>query len=336
MMDAFEDRYGVQVIHAWGMTELSRGALGKLKASLSLDAGQRRALQAKQGRVAVRHRHEDRRARTATNCPRDGRASGELMVRGPWVISAYFKGEGGDPLRRWLVPDRRRRDDRCRRVHADHRPQQGRHQVRRRVDRLDRPREHRDGPPGGGHGRVHRRRTTPKWDERPLLVVARKPGADVTREELLAFLDGRIAKWWTPDDVAFVAASARRHREGAEEPAARACSTLQSSDGLTKHRDDGVALAPVRRRAYLFPGEPACGVAAASASSIGSLRRTGDAVRAAARHGGELPVRRAVRPGYRRESTELAAAEWSSAAPPGSKRRRADPWRLLQSLSRSL
>jgi 3-(methylthio)propionyl---CoA ligase len=44
----------------------------------------------------------------------------------------------------------------------------------------------------------------PKWDERPLLVVARKPNAKVTREDLLAFYDGRIAKWWTPDDVAFV------------------------------------------------------------------------------------------------------------------------------------
>jgi len=44
----------------------------------------------------------------------------------------------------------------------------------------------------------------PKWDERPLLVVTRKPGAEVTREELLAFYDGRIAKWWTPDDVTFV------------------------------------------------------------------------------------------------------------------------------------
>jgi fatty-acyl-CoA synthase len=44
----------------------------------------------------------------------------------------------------------------------------------------------------------------PKWDERPLLVVARKPGSILTREELLAFYEGKIAKWWTPDDVAFV------------------------------------------------------------------------------------------------------------------------------------
>ena len=44
----------------------------------------------------------------------------------------------------------------------------------------------------------------PKWDERPLLIVVRKPGASVTREELIAFYDGKIAKWWTPDDVQFV------------------------------------------------------------------------------------------------------------------------------------
>ena len=44
----------------------------------------------------------------------------------------------------------------------------------------------------------------PKWDERPLLVVVKKPGAELTRDELLAFFEGRIAKWWTPDDVVFV------------------------------------------------------------------------------------------------------------------------------------
>jgi acyl-CoA synthetase (AMP-forming)/AMP-acid ligase II len=44
----------------------------------------------------------------------------------------------------------------------------------------------------------------PKWDERPLLVVVKKPGVEVTREELLEYYEGRIAKWWLPDDVAFV------------------------------------------------------------------------------------------------------------------------------------
>jgi fatty-acyl-CoA synthase len=45
-----------------------------------------------------------------------------------------------------------------------------------------------------------------KWDERPLLVVVKKPGAELSREELIAFYEGRIAKWWTPDDVVFVEA----------------------------------------------------------------------------------------------------------------------------------
>ena len=44
----------------------------------------------------------------------------------------------------------------------------------------------------------------PKWDERPLIVVVRKPGAEVTREDLLAFYEGKVAKWWMPDDVVFV------------------------------------------------------------------------------------------------------------------------------------
>ena len=44
----------------------------------------------------------------------------------------------------------------------------------------------------------------PKWDERPLLVVTKRPGAEVTRDELIGFYEGKIAKWWMPDDVVFV------------------------------------------------------------------------------------------------------------------------------------
>ena len=47
----------------------------------------------------------------------------------------------------------------------------------------------------------------PKWDERPLLVVVKKPGAELTREQMLQFFDGKIAKWWTPDDVVFMTPS---------------------------------------------------------------------------------------------------------------------------------
>ena len=87
----------------------------------------------------------------------------------------------------------------------------------------------------------------PKWDERPLLVVVKKPGAELTREELLAFFDGKIAKWWTPDDVRLRRRdSARRHRQDAEEPAARAVQGPQAADGLKARRADDRPLRPHR------------------------------------------------------------------------------------------
>jgi fatty-acyl-CoA synthase len=208
MLDAFEDKYGVQVIHAWGMTELSpMGALGKLKGKhVNLDAGQRRALQAKQGRslYGIDMKIVDE---NGGELPRNGQTSGELMVRGPWVISAYFKGEGGDPLvyfgdEGWFPTGD------VATIDAD-----GFMQITDRskdviksggewigsIDLENIAMAHPAVAMAACIGVKH-----PKWDERPLLVVARKPGADVTRDDLLGFFNGKIAKWWTPDDVAFV------------------------------------------------------------------------------------------------------------------------------------
>jgi len=205
MMQAFEDKYGVQVIHVWGMTELSPiGTLGQLKGKhVNLDAVQRRALQEKQGRslygidMKIVDEHGGELAR-------DGRTSGALMVRGPWVISAYFNGEGGDPLVDGWFPT-----GDVATIDAD-----GFMQI---TDRS------KDVIKSGGEwiGSIDLENIAmahpavaiaacigvrhPKWDERPLLVVQKKANAEVTREELLAFFNGKIAKWWTPDDVAFVA-----------------------------------------------------------------------------------------------------------------------------------
>ena len=125
MMKTFQERYDVQVLHAWGMTEMSPvGTVATLKGSqVDLDAPTRFAIQSKQGRavygVDMKIVGDD-----GEELPWDGKQSGELMVRGPWVIDKYFKSEGGDPLVKdaeghgWFptgdVADDRRRAASCR------------------------------------------------------------------------------------------------------------------------------------------------------------------------------------------------------------------------------
>ncbi len=139
--------------------------------------------------------------------PWGGETSGDLYVRGPWIISRYFKDEGGDPLvrtrgRGWFPTGD------VAKIDAD-----GYMQI---TDRS------KDVIKSGGEwiGSIDLENIAmahpavamaaciaakhPKWDERPLLVVMKKPGAELTKEELLAFFEGKIAKWWTPDDVVFV------------------------------------------------------------------------------------------------------------------------------------
>jgi acyl-CoA synthetase (AMP-forming)/AMP-acid ligase II len=204
MLRAFQERYGVRVIHAWGMTELSPvGTVCALKPKhLALDAEQQLAVQSKQGR-AVYGVEMKIVGEAGEELPHDGKSSGELMVRGPWIISSYFKGEGGDPLVDGWFPT-----GDVATVDAD-----GYMQI---TDRS------KDVIKSGGEwiGSIDLENIAvahpavamaacigvhhPKWDERPLLVVQKKAGAEVTREELLKFYEGKIAKWWTPDDVVFV------------------------------------------------------------------------------------------------------------------------------------
>ncbi|MFD0666943.1 3-(methylthio)propionyl-CoA ligase [Ramlibacter sp. MAHUQ-53] len=208
MMEAFEERYGVQVIHAWGMTELSPvGTVCVPKgAQLALPAAQRRALQAKQGRAVfgIDMKIVDDAGR---ELPWDGQAAGELMVRGPWVVDHYLKGEGSP-----LVADAQGRGwfptGDVATIDAD-----GFMQITDRskdviksggewIGSIDLENIAMAHPAVAMAACIAARH--PKWDERPLLVVVRKPGMAVTKEELLAFYEGRIAKWWTPDDVVFV------------------------------------------------------------------------------------------------------------------------------------
>jgi fatty-acyl-CoA synthase len=204
MAAAFQERHGVDVLHAWGMTELSPvGTVCSLKAhQLTLPQADRYAVQAKQGR-AVFGIDMKIAGPDGEELPWDGNATGDLLVRGPWVTRHYFGCDDESPLRDgWFPTGDVAKIDR-----------DGFMQI---TDRS------KDVIKSGGEwissveienvAYLHPKVTAAvcigarhsKWDERPLLVVVKKPDSALTQDELLAFFDGRVAKWWTPDAVVFV------------------------------------------------------------------------------------------------------------------------------------
>jgi fatty-acyl-CoA synthase len=209
MMRAFQERYDVQVLHAWGMTEMSPlGTACTFKPGhLALGAEERLAVQAKQGRsvfgVDMKIVGDDGR-----ELPWDGVASGELLVRGPWIVSGYFKGEGGDPLvhdaegKGWFPTGDVATIDSDGFMQITDRAKDVIKSGGEWIGSIDLENIAMAHPAVAMAACIAARH--PKWDERPLLVVVKKPGASVTRDELVAHYDGKIAKWWTPDDVVFV------------------------------------------------------------------------------------------------------------------------------------
>jgi fatty-acyl-CoA synthase len=204
MMDTLIDKLDVQVIHAWGMTEMSPlGTTGGLQnRHLSLPKAEQRKILQKQGHAVygVDMKIVDD---NGTELPWDGATFGHLHVKGPWIISSYFKNEGGDPLVDGWFPT-----GDVATIDAD-----GYMQITDRSKDVIKS--------GGewigtidleniamGHPAVLQAACIgiahPKWDERPLLLVIKRPNMDVSREELLAFFDGKIAKFWMPDDVVFI------------------------------------------------------------------------------------------------------------------------------------
>jgi fatty-acyl-CoA synthase len=204
MMKTFQEKYAVQVLHAWGMTELSPlGTACVLKpAHDALPADERYAVQAKQGRAVFGIDMKIVGADGA-ELPWDGKTSGELLVRGPWVASQYLKGEGGDPLRDgWFPTGDVATIDAEGFMHITDRAKDVIKSGGEWIGSIDLENIAMAHPAVAMAACIAARH--PKWDERPLLLVVKKPGAELTREALLQFYEGKIAKWWTPDDVVFI------------------------------------------------------------------------------------------------------------------------------------
>ena len=204
MTEAFEKRYGVTVAHAWGMTEMSPlGSFCSIKPELSdLDDDALYALKMKQGfptfTVEMKITDDD-----GIPLPHDGSTFGRLKVRGPAVTRQYY---GSDET----VLDREGFFDTGDVATID--PYGYMHITDRSKDVIKSGGEwissielenlaiaHPAVAEAAVIGVHH-----PKWDERPLLIVVKKPEARLERDEMLAFFEGKIAKWWLPDDVVFV------------------------------------------------------------------------------------------------------------------------------------
>lgn len=199
----FDELYGVEVRQGWGMTETTAVAtMSCVTAEQSgWDPARRHAAAANCGKAVfgIDIKVVDEAGETL---PRDGRSQGELMVRGQWIVSAYYKG-GASPLRDGWFPtgDIATIDS------------HGVMQIRDRVKDLIKT--------GGewissidlentaiGHPSVAAAAVIgvkhPKWQERPLLFVVRKPGHSLEPQDILAFLAERMAKWWVPEEVIFL------------------------------------------------------------------------------------------------------------------------------------
>ncbi|MEE9315165.1 MAG: long-chain-fatty-acid--CoA ligase [Rhizobiaceae bacterium] len=205
MTEKFQSVYGVDVVHAWGMTEMSPlGTLGNLKPQYSSLSGDARLdVQEKQGYapfgVEMKVTDDENNEQ-----PWDGKTFGKLKVRGPAIAKGYYGGDGAEHF------DEDNWFDTGDVAHID---ENGYMQITDRAKDVIKS--------GGewistidlenlavGHPDIQEAAvigiTHPKWDERPLLICIKKPGKDPSGADVLKFMEGKIAKWWMPDDVAFV------------------------------------------------------------------------------------------------------------------------------------
>lgn len=206
MIKTFQDDYGVRVNHAWGMTETSPlGSLGSENgATQFLDEDSKLDIQCKQGRtvLGVEMCIKDDQGNIL---PRDGKSSGALMVRGPWVIDSYFKA-GETPLLDddgWFDTGDVSCIDEFGYMQITDRAKDVIKSGGEWISSIDLENA------AVGHPAVAEAAVIgvyhPKWDERPLMVIVEEEGQSVSAAELTAFLADKVAKWWLPDDLQKVA-----------------------------------------------------------------------------------------------------------------------------------
>ena len=205
LIRAFNDEFGVEVFQGWGMTETSPvGTLSRLTPELSaLPYDEQMKWRIKQGMPPLGVELKLKNY-AGQEMPHDGKTYGRLMVRGPTIAGGYFKDEGGKILDNEGFFDT---------GDVSTIDSYGFMQITDRAKDVIKS--------GGewissidienisvGHPKVELAAVIgaahPKWDERPVLVIKLKPGETENKQEHLDFLQGKIAKWWMPDDVVFV------------------------------------------------------------------------------------------------------------------------------------
>jgi 3-(methylthio)propionyl---CoA ligase len=205
MIRTLKEDFGVRVMHGWGMTEMSPvGTANTQKAKhATLSADEAFQLSLKQGRplFGVDMKIVDGDGK---ELPRDGKAFGNLLVKGPWVVREYFKSEGGSPLTAdgWFPTGDVATIDPDGYLQITDRSKDVIKSGGEWISSIDLENI------AVGHPAVMEAAVIgvrhPKWDERPLLVVVKKPGGEISRESMLAFYEGKVARWCVPDDVVFV------------------------------------------------------------------------------------------------------------------------------------
>ncbi|WP_420465707.1 3-(methylthio)propionyl-CoA ligase [Panacagrimonas sp.] len=200
---AYMEEQGIKIHQAWGMTEMSPlGTFNTLKAKHDpLSDEEKFRIETNQGRaiygVDLKIVDGD-----GEELPRDGKTSGDLLVRGPWIIQSYYRLDHSPLVDGWfptgdvgtLDPDGYLTiTDRSKDVIKS-----GGEWISS-IDLENLAMAHPAVAMAAVIGVAH-----PKWDERPLLIAVKKPGQEVSAAELLKFFDGKIAKFWMPDDVQFI------------------------------------------------------------------------------------------------------------------------------------